>query len=66
MSQLPAILANAYNWTDAAGELDELRGLTGEALATYCAESAANARTHGETVTELELESLAEWLRAQS
>lgn len=41
---LPKYLFAAYNWTEAAGELDELRALCGKALETYIRESAANAR----------------------
>lgn len=63
-TRLPQHLHAAYDWTDAAGELDELATLEGEALDSYCRESAANAEDHGESdVSELELDSLAAWLR---
>jgi hypothetical protein len=69
--KLPDNLQTAYDWTDAAGELDHLRSLTGGALATYCRESAANhAATVQEggawqntSVSESDLRELAEWLR---
>lgn len=66
--QLPTKLFAAYEWTDAGGELEELRVLTGEALETYCRESAANWRQHaldtGDTdpVTESDLLTLHHWL----
>ena len=42
---LPQALHAAYNWTEAAGELDELRSLADwpAALASYATASAANA-----------------------
>jgi hypothetical protein len=40
---LPSRLHAAYEWTEAAGELSELRGLTGDALREYATESAGNA-----------------------
>jgi hypothetical protein len=63
--RVPEALHDAYNWTDAAGELTELRGLTGEELEAYCRESEANAREHGDTsVNADDLYELAGWLRA--
>lgn len=60
---LPSDLHAAYDWTAAAGELDELRSLSGEALERYCAESADNAAWHGnKDVTALDLQRLHEWL----
>lgn len=63
-SDLPDHLHAACAWTDAAGELDELRDLDGDALATYCRESAENYRDeHADgSVTEEALEELHEWL----
>jgi len=43
LPKLPEPLFAAYNWTDAAGELDELRDLDGAELERYCTESADNA-----------------------
>src|SRR5690606_16426245 len=64
ISILPGHLHPAYDWTDAFGELDELRLLTGDRLAEYCRESAASASENGEDdVTESDLLELAEWLR---
>jgi hypothetical protein len=60
----PKDLHPAYDWTAAAGELDELRSLKGKALATYCRESAENARSNGyHDVTEGDLRDLHDWLR---
>jgi hypothetical protein len=47
MSYLPERLRAAYDWTSAAGELEELRAMHPEDLDGYAHESAANARTHG-------------------
>ena len=70
MSQLPESLFYAYQWTDAAGELDELRMLTGDALAAYCRDSVANHADNRDpdgdwkgSLTESDLESLRDWLR---
>ena len=71
--KLPKGLHYAYDWTDAAGELAELRGLTGEALATYCRESVANHDAHTGpnsawrgSLGESDLESLHDWLQGQA
>jgi len=67
--ELPEDLHSAYEWTDAAGELDDLRdlALTGARLDTYCRTSARNWRDNHGTgdaeVTEADLHRLAEWLR---
>jgi hypothetical protein len=61
---LPESLHEAYGWTEAAGELEQLAALTGDALAAYAAESAANNASNGDsTVTADDIEALAEWLR---
>lgn len=69
-THLPAHLHAAYNWTDAAGELEELRDLTGDALLEYCRQSAANSEAHEphphDVVTAGELEELHDWLRGAS
>lgn len=60
---LPERLYAAYDWTNAAGEVGTLATVTGDVLATYCRESAANAAEHGQhDVTESDLLALAEWL----
>ena len=68
MSQrhLPEDLHAAYEWTDAAGEVNELRSLEGPALTRYCRESARNWRDNdgtGAEVTADDLSRLADWLR---
>jgi hypothetical protein len=63
--KLPEHLFDAYDWTNAAGELEELRTLAGDALQAYCAASSANATDNGtEPVTAYELEQLHDWLVA--
>jgi hypothetical protein len=66
MKPLPPTLHAAHDWTAAAGELAELRRLTGSALLAYCAESADNSREHAahplDAVTAGELEDLHDWL----
>jgi hypothetical protein len=63
--KLPAALHDAYNWTDAAGELHELRSAEGDSLERYCAESEANCRAEGDgTVTASALLALHDWLAA--
>lgn len=66
---LPAHLHDAYDWTDAAGELEQLRSLARKrrALERYCRESARNCRDNGDgTVTELALEELSAWLASEA
>ena len=62
----PKHLHAAYEWTEAAGELLELRDATGDALLAYCRESADNSREHAlhphDVVTADELEALHDWL----
>ncbi len=58
---LPEHLYAAFAWTEAAGELEELASLSGEALDTYCRESVANCEDGD--VTESDLRELAEGLR---
>lgn len=60
---LPEYLWDAYNWTAAAGELDELATLTGFALVQYAHRSERNAREHEEKVSASDLQELAERLR---
>lgn len=63
---LPERLHAAYNWTDAAGELDTLKRLRGCALAAYCIDSAANSTENGDgDVTEGDLELLHHWLNGE-
>ena len=63
--KLPEELHDAYEWTRAAGELDELRDLSGEALDAYCKESEENCRENGDgSVTASDLDSLHAWLIA--
>ena len=65
--QRPADLHDAYEWTDAAGELDELRGLSGDELDRYCAESAENSAADGDgSVTASALRELAAWLKMEA
>ncbi len=63
---LPRHLHAAYNWTTAAGELEQLRDLIGTELLAYCAESADNSLAHAadplDAVTKYELEELHDWL----
>ena len=58
-------LHNVWSWTDAAGEIDELRRLEGDELSAYCADSAANYARHGfgDEVSESDLIELSEWLK---
>lgn len=66
-SPLPASLTDAFAWTDAAGEIEELASLTDDALETYARESAANNRKENGgdgSVSESDLLDLAAWLRA--
>lgn len=60
---LPEHLHDAHSWTEAAGELEQLASLQGDALDTYARESAANAREHNEGVSESDLRELNGWLR---
>lgn len=59
---LPERLHEAYNWTDAAGELITLKNLRGTALDDYIAGSAGNASAHESSVTEANLLALHLWL----
>lgn len=69
--QLPEHLHAAYNWVEAAGEINELAGLCGADRARYCREAAANFEAGWEegagwdehAVTEADLVELAAWLR---
>ena len=61
--KLPKHLHAAYDWTDAASELSELRELTGESLAAYCRDSAKNCSDNGDgDVSESDLVDLHDWL----
>jgi hypothetical protein len=66
--KLPERLFVAYEWTDAAGELDELASLTGEELTRYARESELNFEQDpsGAPVTADDIEALGEWLREQA
>ena len=60
---LPTHLHAAYAWTAAAGELNELRDLRGDALTVYCSESAENCYDlHSGDVTADDLLLLHDWL----
>ena len=65
-AHLPAHLHDAYDWTAAAGELTELRDLTGQAPLDYCRDSAANSLEHAphphDAVSAYDLEALHDWL----
>ena len=61
---LPSSLHEAYEWTDAAGELPELRDAQGEDLLAYVAASEANSVEHGERVPAVDLLALHDWLLA--
>jgi len=62
--RLPNDLYAAYEWTRAAGELDQLKRLTGKTLDKYAREAVANAREHDVTdVSAADLKELAVWLR---
>ena len=66
---LPSSLHEAYEWTDAAGELDELRDAEGEDLLGYVAASVANAAEHtcadDEPISATALLALHEWLQEE-
>lgn len=59
--KLPESLHAAHDWASAAGELEELASLQGDALRAYAEQSEANARDQG--VTALDIVELAEWLQ---
>ena len=62
-AKLPDDLRAAWDWTSAAGELRDLRDLTGRALTRYCQDSALNNHDDGDgSVTTADLLSLHEWL----
>lgn len=62
--RLPERLHAAYDWTQAAGELDDLRRKAGNGLAAYCRASAANARDCGDmSVRAEDLDELSGWLK---
>ena len=62
---VPEDLRAAYAWTQAAGELDDLRDLDDEDARVYASESAANAVDNDEPdVAACDLLDLRDWLRA--
>jgi hypothetical protein len=66
---LPPSLHAAYEWTQAAGELDELRTLSGEQIVVYCLESEENwqiEQLDGVAVTSDDLLALHDWLVVQT
>jgi hypothetical protein len=67
-TNLPESLSAAYEWTESAGELEELRSLEGDELETYCQESAANWRENpsGAEVTASDLFRLHSHLAART
>lgn len=64
----PDELFCAHDWTQAAGELDELRDSSLDSAVVYANESAANFASHGsndgEVLTADDLLDLRVWLRA--
>ena len=58
----------AYDWTNAAGEIEMLKALRGVELERYCAASAANWRENpsGDEITAADVRALHEWLRNPS
>ena len=61
---LPKHLHAVYDWTAAAGELEELAGLHDRRLASYARESEANARQNDVTdVHASDIKELAAWLQ---
>jgi hypothetical protein len=71
-TKLPSHLFDAYDWTESAGELEELAGLVGAELDRYVAESERNAQENAREfgvpclVTASDLRELAEWLAADA
>ena len=66
MTKPPKHLHAAYDWTDAAGEIETLASLRGKALAKYVRDSAENCASEGDgDVTASDLRELAEWLAAR-
>jgi hypothetical protein len=64
---LPKHLCTAYDWTAAAGELNELRGLSGDELDRYVIESVQNHDAESEHeggLTASDLLELRDWLVA--
>ena len=60
---LPEFLHPAYDWTAAAGEIEELTSLRGAKLKDYARRSAANCVQNGEAdVTVSDIIDLSEWL----
>lgn len=62
---LPVALHDSYAWTEAAGELELLASLTGNALHAYAYESVQNAgerNAHG--IYMGDIHDLATWLRS--
>lgn len=67
MDKLPCHLYPAFDWTNAAGELDELANLQDAELHSYAVASASNWDNHHAVddhcpVTVPEIEELAHWL----
>jgi hypothetical protein len=62
---IPISLHAAYNWTAYHGEINVLRGLTGEALTSYAADSADDVRrSTSYNICEADIIALADWLRS--
>ena len=61
---LPADLHDSYAWTEAAGELELLASLTGDALHAYAYESVQNAGEHNvQGIYMGDIHDLATWLK---
>lgn len=66
MKNLPDHLKAAYDWTAAAGQIEELRKMGADEAATYCRESAENSVENGDgDVSESDLTELHAWLQAK-
>lgn len=63
MRKLPERLHAAWDWTNAAGELDELAAKSEDEAAAYARDSAENARAHDTNILEADIEELAAWLK---
>lgn len=61
---VPYDLRDAYSWTKAAGEIETLAALTGDALHEYAYESVQNAGEHGVRGIYMgDLHDLSAWLK---
>lgn len=68
-TELPTHLHIAHSWTAAAGELDELRGMSDSDAEAYATEAAANYAEHDESdeaLDDCDILLLRDWLRADA